>query len=119
MMSADDLRSLFKLTVRIHNEFWEEPRINQFPISCSGEKFELGTLRATLPILEGCWKQLRVGMAAKCNEHGAAGWGDGIDGWPKCYDSFLPFMDELCENNAGIALEFAELLKQNIARANL
>ena len=22
MMTADDLRSLFKLTVRIHNEFW-------------------------------------------------------------------------------------------------
>ena len=111
MMTADDLRSLFKLTVRIHNEFWEDPRIHQFPISCSGDKFELGTLRATLPILEGCWKQLRVGMAAKCKEFGAAGWGDGIGGWPKCYNQFLPFLDELFADNAAKAGVFLNNLE--------
>ena len=81
MMTMDDLRALGKLQLRIHDQFWEDPMLEKYPLSREPGKFELTMQRSALPDLEASWKQCKEGMAAKCNQYGAEGLGPGPDGW--------------------------------------
>ena len=81
MMTDDDLRALGKLQVRVHNRYWENPLINEPPLSTTRDAFSLDAFRTGLAALEEQWKTAKAGMAAKCKQYGAEGWGDGPEGW--------------------------------------